>query len=251
MISHTTPQRRLQISAGVILLAAGASVLGVPATAHAADSYVAISVGAANDNPPIRSIGGMGIGPDLDQARIASQSNCQQNGGNQCVFQAKAMNGCAAAAASDSGEVKGSSDMATQQAAESNAMSQLQTTQGAHVVLSGCSNGQVAPPPLHHHSRLRRCRGRQSRSRRSSAVGRPTSPTAVALRRNAPTRPTTSTALSRCPPTAAMTSRSFLRYRSSRIGTSPLPAITTPALRPPTTSERTELQAVDDLLRQY
>ena len=145
MTSHNTPLRRLQISAGVILLA-GAGVLGVPATAHAADAYVAISVGAANDNPPIRSIGGMGIGPDLDQARIASLSNCQNNGGNQCVFQAKAMNGCAAAAASDSGEVKGASDMATQQAAETNAVSQLQTTQGAHVVLSGCSNGAVQPP---------------------------------------------------------------------------------------------------------
>ena len=149
MTGTNIPLRALRISAGVMVFAAGAGmgVLGAAATANAADAYVAISVGAANDNPPIRSIGGMGIGPDLNQARIASLSNCQDNGGNQCVFQAKAMNGCAAAAASDSGEVKGSSDMATQQAAESNALSQLETTQGAHVVLSGCSNGQVQPPP--------------------------------------------------------------------------------------------------------
>jgi hypothetical protein len=121
-------------------------VLGATPTANAADAYVALSVGLANDNPPVRTIGGMGIGPDADQARIASLSNCQNNGGNQCVFEMSAKNECAAAAANDGGQIEAASDPSVQ-AAETSAMGKLQNSPGAHVVVSGCSNGQVQPPP--------------------------------------------------------------------------------------------------------
>jgi hypothetical protein len=149
MTNNSTLRRRIRISAGVFLLTAGAGlngVLGATPTANAADAYVALSVGLANDNPPVRTIGGMAIGPDADQARIASLSNCQNNGGNQCVFEMSAKNECAAAAANDYGQIEAASDPSVQ-AAETSAMGKLQNSQGSHVVVSGCSNGQVQPPP--------------------------------------------------------------------------------------------------------
>ena len=87
----------------------------------------------------------MSIGPDANQARIASLSNCQNNGGSHCAFEVSAMNGCAAAAANDYGEIEAASD-ASVQVAQNSAMSKLQNQQGAH---SWCRllNGQAAPPP--------------------------------------------------------------------------------------------------------
>ncbi len=149
MMSNITLQRCLQLGAGAVLLAAGASVtgvLGATATSSAADAYVALSVGLANDNPPVQTIGGMAIGPDADQARIASLSNCQNNGGNHCVFEVSAQNSCAAAAANDAGEIEAATDPSVQ-TAENAAKSKLQNQTGAHIVVSGCSNGQVQPPP--------------------------------------------------------------------------------------------------------
>jgi hypothetical protein len=147
MTNFNTPARRRQITAGAMIFAASvAGVLSTTATAHAADAYVALSVGLANDNPPVQTVGGMSIGPDADQARIASLSNCQNNGGNHCVFEVSATNGCAAAAANDAGEIEAASD-ASVQVAQNSAMSKLQSQQGAHIVVSGCSNGQVSPPP--------------------------------------------------------------------------------------------------------
>lgn len=132
-------------AAGVIVAVAATVLVGTAAPAHAADAYVALSVGLANDNPPVQTIGGMSIGPDADQARIASLSNCQNNGGGHCVFEMSAKNACAAAAANDSGEIEAASDPSVQ-VAENSAKSKLQNQQGAHVVVSGCANGQVGPP---------------------------------------------------------------------------------------------------------
>ena len=151
MTSINAAKRRVRMTAGVMLIAAAAgsvtSALGATATANAApDAYVALSVGLANDNPPVRTVGGMSIGTDADQARIASLSNCQNNGGNHCVFEISAKNGCAAAAANDYGEFEAAADPSVQ-VAENNAKGKLQKKQGAHIVVSGCSNGQVAPPP--------------------------------------------------------------------------------------------------------
>ncbi|TPG34162.1 DUF4189 domain-containing protein [Mycolicibacterium hodleri] len=148
MTSNITPQRRIRLAAGIILIAAAASGAGLlsAATADAApDAYVALSVGLAGDNPPVQTIGGMSIGPDADQARIASLSNCQNNGGNHCVFEVSAMNACAAAAANDYGEIEAASDPSVQ-VAKTNALSKLESSQGAHIVVSGCANGQIDPP---------------------------------------------------------------------------------------------------------
>lgn len=149
MTSITNSKRAARITATIVLTAAGAAATGVlaaPGTANAADAYVAVSVGLANDNPPVRTVGGMSIGPDENQAATSSLSNCQNNGGNHCVLEMTAKNACAAAAANDYGEMQGAQDPSLQ-VAESSAMSKLSNQQGAHVVVSGCSNGQVSPPP--------------------------------------------------------------------------------------------------------
>src|SRR5690242_14006307 len=85
MISRTASDQCARVGASIALVAAGLSITGIAATgtANAADAYVAVSVGLANDNPPVQTIGGMAIGPDADQARIGSLTNCQNNGGNQ------------------------------------------------------------------------------------------------------------------------------------------------------------------------
>jgi hypothetical protein len=137
------------MTAAAVLVAAAALVtglVGAVAPAHAADAYIALSVGLLNDNPPVATVGGSSIGPNESQAATASLVNCQNNGGNQCVTQAIAKNACAAAAANDFGEMSGASN-ASLQAAQNSAMSKLQNQQGAHVVVSGCSSGQTPPPP--------------------------------------------------------------------------------------------------------
>lgn len=53
---NTSPRRRIRIMAGVVLVTAGPSVSGLlgpaaPANA-AADAYIALAVGDANDAPP-------------------------------------------------------------------------------------------------------------------------------------------------------------------------------------------------------
>jgi hypothetical protein len=147
---NNPPRRRPRMMAAAVLVAAATIVAGMVAAiapANAApDAYIALSVGLLNDNPPVATVGGSSIGPNEDQARTASLSNCQNNGGNHCVTEAIAKNACAAAAANDFGEMTGASN-ASLQVAQSSAMSQLQNQQGAHVVVSGCSSGQTAPPP--------------------------------------------------------------------------------------------------------
>jgi len=142
--------RQVRIKSSVMLATAGAGVAGLlgvatPANA-AADAYVALSVGYVNDAPPVQTVGGMSIGPDNDQAAHASLSNCVGNGGGQCVFEISAKNACAAAAANDYGEIEAASDPSLQ-VAQQGARNKLQNQQGAHIVVSGCSNGQAAPPP--------------------------------------------------------------------------------------------------------
>ncbi len=149
MTSNKTSERAARITASIILAAAGASVTGIlaaPGTANAADAWVAVSVGLANDNPPVQTIGGMSIAADESSAATGAQTNCQNNGGSHCTLEMTALNACAAAAANDYGEIQAAKDPSVQ-TAESTAMSKLSNQQGAHVVVSGCSNGQVPPPP--------------------------------------------------------------------------------------------------------
>jgi hypothetical protein len=150
MTSNNTPKQRLRMTAGTMLVVVAlgsTSLLGTAATANAApDAYIALSIGLLNDNPPVSTVGGSSIGPSDSQAATASLTNCVNNGGGHCVTQVIAKNACAAAASNDYGEMTGASD-ASLQVAQNSAVSKLQNQQGAHVVVSGCSNGQVAPPP--------------------------------------------------------------------------------------------------------
>jgi hypothetical protein len=156
MTNDNTSRHRPRIMAGATLVtaaAAVASLLSASAPAIAApDEYVAISVGIANETPPVRTIGGVGNDADADKARAESLSGCQSAGGGQCVFEIIAPHGCVSAAANDYGEIataEGGLFEATGNA-EKDALSKLQSQQGAHIVISGCANGYVqqpGPPP--------------------------------------------------------------------------------------------------------
>jgi Domain of unknown function (DUF4189) len=148
---NTRPRRRGAISVGVVRMAtacaviASALALPVPATA-AEDSYIALSVGQANETPPVQTVGGRAIGPDADKARVDSLANCESGGGGHCVFEVLAKNACAATAANDYGEVQAGTD-ASIQGAYVSALDKLQSDQGAHIVLAGCANGYGIAPP--------------------------------------------------------------------------------------------------------
>ena len=127
----------------------GAAVLALftAPVAHAADAYVAVSVGLLNDAPPVSTVGGVSVNADENTARIQSLSDCQNKGGNHCVTEASAHNGCAAAASNDYGEMAGGTG-ATRSVAEGGAMAGLSNQTGAHVVVSSCTQmvvGQVPP----------------------------------------------------------------------------------------------------------
>jgi Domain of unknown function (DUF4189) len=87
----------IKIAAATMLAAAGAVVagaLGAAAPANAqADKFVAISY-----SPETGSYGWGNNYDSLDGARIRSLSECQNFGGNHCVFLAWSRNGCAALA---------------------------------------------------------------------------------------------------------------------------------------------------------
>jgi hypothetical protein len=148
MTNDNTSRRRGPIM-GVMLVTAAASIgglLGAAAPANAApDAYVALAVGDINDAPPVRTAGGIYIGPDTNQANGASLSNCVSNGGNHCVLEVIAKNECAAVASNDYGEFEQASDPSLR-VAQDNARAKLQSQQGANIVVSACANGQVLPP---------------------------------------------------------------------------------------------------------
>jgi hypothetical protein len=150
MIRSTAPGKRPRVMAAAVLVAAAATVAGLvgaitPANA-APDSYIALSLGYINENPPVTMAGGSGIAGSQDQAATASLTNCVNNGGGNCVNQVIATNACAAAASNDYGEMTGASDPSLS-VAQSKAKNLLQNQQGAKVIVSGCSNGQAPPPP--------------------------------------------------------------------------------------------------------
>lgn len=128
-----TPRRR--IMAAAMLAAAGATVAAgtlaaaAPADAAPAKTYVAISY-----SPETGHWGWGNQYNNLEQATIRSLSECQNAGGNHCVFIAWAENGCAALA------VNGPSYYGwygpTLSAAESAA---LQRNGGGHIEVSRCS----------------------------------------------------------------------------------------------------------------
>jgi hypothetical protein len=150
MTSNHTATRRPRMTAAAVLLSAAASVaslFGATQPANAApDEYVALSVGTANETPPVQTIGGMAIEPDADTARAQSLAFCQSSGGGQCVFEISAQHTCVAAASNDYGEIATGQDP-TLAIAQQNAKDKLSAgIAGAHIVASGCSNGQSSVP---------------------------------------------------------------------------------------------------------
>jgi Domain of unknown function (DUF4189) len=135
-------------SIAAIALAAGATAIGMvsaPAPAHAADAYIALSIGFVSENPPVTMAGGSAINSESETARIGSLTNCQNNGGRHCATEVIAKNECAAAASNDYGEEVGASDPSLG-AAETKARNMLERQQGAKIIVSGCSNGSTPPP---------------------------------------------------------------------------------------------------------
>jgi hypothetical protein len=126
-----------------ISLAAGVTAIGMvsaPAPAHAADTFIALSIGYVNEVPPVTIAGGKAINSDSETARIESLTDCQNNGGRHCVTEVIGKNECAAAASNDYGQEAGASDPSLG-AAETKAKSMLGSQQGAKIIVSGCSNG--------------------------------------------------------------------------------------------------------------
>jgi uncharacterized protein DUF4189 len=131
------------------LLAAGASIVGmvaVAAPAQAADQYYALALGYVNENPPVTMAGGSAVGGNQDQAAQNALTNCAANGAGHCVTVVIATNECAAAASNDFGEREGAS-ASTIAAAQTAALGKLQNQTGAKIIVSGCTNGNTAPPP--------------------------------------------------------------------------------------------------------
>jgi hypothetical protein len=133
--------------AAVTLLTAGASAAAVlaatPASAEA-DSFAAVAVGDLNDAPPVKTVGGFALGLDAGTVNQAAISTCVRNGGHQCTVVMSAKNACVAAASNDFGQIEGFADPAIQ-GAEQEALRKVKG-QGAHIVVSGCANGEQAPP---------------------------------------------------------------------------------------------------------
>jgi hypothetical protein len=131
------------------LVAAGATFAGMiigVAPANAADTYISLTIGYSNPNPPVAVVGGSAIGADKEQVRIQALSDCANNGGGSCTTYVLGTNTCGAAAANDVGDRQGA-EGATVAAAESSAKSLLSSQQGARIVVSGCSNGSPPPGP--------------------------------------------------------------------------------------------------------
>jgi hypothetical protein len=132
--------------AAATLVAVGAIVTGVlsaasPANANA-DNYVALAYSFRSD------IAGMAKSTDAEQARIAALKNCQDNGGNHCVWFGTFANECAALA------ILGAQEWSTAtgpelRIARNNA---LQQNSGSRIATSGCAGSitqGTIPVPTH------------------------------------------------------------------------------------------------------
>jgi len=147
MTSTIKSSRRGRALVGT-LLASAASVVGmvaVAAPAQAADQYIAVALGYVNENPPVLMAGGSSISGNQDQAFQGALTNCAANGAGHCVVMAVSTNECAAAASNRYGEEVGAS-ASTIAAAQNAALAKLQNQTDAKIIVSGCTNGNTAPP---------------------------------------------------------------------------------------------------------
>ncbi|PRC49610.1 hypothetical protein C6A85_73835, partial [Mycobacterium sp. ITM-2017-0098] len=65
-------------TAAAILVAAGAAAASLltPASAQAADQYIALALGYVNENPPVTMAGGSSIAGSQEQAAMGALTNC-------------------------------------------------------------------------------------------------------------------------------------------------------------------------------
>jgi hypothetical protein len=123
----------IKIAAATMLVATGAvlaGALGAAAPANAqADKFVAISY-----SPETGAYGWGNNYDNLDSAMVRSLAECQNYGGNHCVFLAWSKNGCAALAV-NGGNYYGWYG-ATRADAEAGA---LQRNGGGHILVSQCA----------------------------------------------------------------------------------------------------------------
>ncbi|MDT5124429.1 MAG: hypothetical protein QOI28_2240 [Mycobacterium sp.] len=133
-------------TAATLLLAAGAAVLGglvAAAPANAADAYVALSYSLES------KIGGTAVGATPDAARLASLQNCQNNGGNHCVYYVGAQNSCVAIAIGTDPTLHQEWSTAINSVVELARKQALSNNGGGVIGTSGCTTSMIVdPPPL-------------------------------------------------------------------------------------------------------
>ena len=117
--------------------AALAGTFGAAAPAQAApDMYIALSYSFTSD------ISGIAVTNDSEQSRINSLGNCQDKGGNHCVWFGTFKNTCAALAILGQQEWNTATG-ATPKDAEDQALAQ---NPGSHIAVSGCTAGNPRKP---------------------------------------------------------------------------------------------------------
>ena len=129
---------RNRIAAAALVVGAtlvGAFSAAAPANA-APDLYVGLSYSFQS------SISGIAVTGDGEQSRINSLGNCQDKGGNHCVWFGSFKNTCAALAILGQQEWN-SATGATRKDAEDQALAQ---NPGSHIAVSGCTSGNPRRP---------------------------------------------------------------------------------------------------------
>ena len=133
---NNRPTRKVLVAA----LAAGAALagaFGAAAPANAApDLYLGLSYSFDSD------ISGIAVTGNEEQSRINSLSNCQDKGGNHCVWYGTFKNTCAALAILGQQEWNTATG-ATPKDAENQALAQ---NPGSHIAVSGCTAGSPRKP---------------------------------------------------------------------------------------------------------
>ncbi len=124
-----------------VTLAAGAALAGLFGTASPAGAASDLYVGLAYSFDT--NVSGIAVTGDSEQSRIGSLGNCQDKGGNHCVWFGSFKNTCAALAILGAQEWNTATG-ATRKDAEDQALAQ---NPGSHIAVSGCTSGNPRKPP--------------------------------------------------------------------------------------------------------
>lgn len=124
-------------------LIAGATIAGtLGATAIAAPSNAAPNLYVALAYSFQSNVSGIAVTGDPEESRINSLANCQDKGGNHCVWFGSFENTCAALAILGQQEWVTATG-ATPKDAENQALAQ---NPGSHIAVSGCTGGNPRRP---------------------------------------------------------------------------------------------------------